>query len=89
MKERVERVLRRLNWLRHQLELVEDCLDLLNLEDKMVLEHFYMDPGEELAQLCDSLQLEKSSVYRRKYRALQKIGELFEEYGVALCRDDF
>ena len=89
MRERTERVLRRLGWLRHQLELADECLDLLNLEDKMVLEHFYIEPGEELAQLCDSLQVEKSSVYRRKYRALQKIGELFEEYGVALCRDDF
>ena len=89
MRERTERVLRRLGWLRHQLELADECLDLLNLEDKMVLEHFYMDCDGDISQLCDSLQVEKSSVYRRKYRALQKIGELFEEYGVALCRDDF
>ena len=55
----------------------------------MVLEHFYMEPDGDLSQLCDSLQVEKSSVYRRKYRALQKIGELFEEFGVVLLRDDF
>ncbi len=89
MKQRTERILRGLGRLRHQLELAEDCLDQLPLEDRMVLEHFYMEPDGDLSQLCDSLQVEKSSVYRRKYRALQKIGELFEEFGVVLLRDDF
>ena len=89
MRKQTERVLGRRGWLRHQLELVEECLDLLCLEDRMVLAHFYMGGDGDISQLCDSLQVEKSSVYRRKYRALQRIGGLFEEYGVALCRDDF
>lgn len=89
MYQRTERILRGLGRLRRQLELVEECLEQLSLEEQMVLEHFYLEPGGEVAQLCDSLQVEKSSVYRRKYRALQKIAALFEENGVALCRDDF
>jgi len=88
--ERSIAILRSVQRLRNRLETVELCLDALSWEDRRVLEHFYIEPEcGNFMQLCGELGVEKSGVYRRKTRALQRISQLFEENGVGIWRDDF
>ena len=45
----------------------------LEQEERLVLHQLYIDPqGEGLEGLCKKLQVEKSSIYRRRDRALEK-----------------
>jgi len=88
--EREVAVLRQAEVMRAQLERIEECLDALSYEDRLVLELLCIHPESgNLTQLCDTLNIEKSSVYRRKYRALHRIRELFVKNGVGSLRDDF
>lgn len=55
------------------LEITNRALEVLNPEERLVLHQLYMYPqGDSLEQLCRKLGVEKSSIYRRRDRALHK-----------------
>ena len=60
---------------------VDRALGALNPEEKLVLYRMYVNPQRgKLAQLCGDLNVEQSSVYRRRDKALQKF--TFALYGI-------
>lgn len=51
----------------------EKAMEALSREDRLVLELMYISPGTgSMQQLCQQLEVEQSSVYRRRDRALQR-----------------
>lgn len=55
------------------LDVTNRALGALDPEERLVLHHLYMYPqADALEQLCQKLEVEKSSVYRRRDKALQK-----------------
>ena len=51
---------------------VEGALEVLTPEERLVLERLYIYPRKRgVEELCDQLQMEKSSVYRKRDRALR------------------
>lgn len=53
--------------------LVERGLAVLNAEERLVLDRFYIHPARGNAdRLCEELGIEKASVYRRKESALRR-----------------
>ena len=54
-------------------ELVDDALSGLSPEERLILQQMYILPQTgALSRLMESLHLEKSSIYRRRDKALQK-----------------
>ncbi len=52
---------------------VESALEVLDQEDRLILDRFYIHPQRGCAdRLCDELSLERASVYRRKDQALRR-----------------
>ena len=52
---------------------IEEALGALSQEEQLILDRFYINPlagGAE--RLCEELNMERSTVYRRKERALQR-----------------
>ena len=54
-------------------EKVERGLKILNAEERMILDRFYINPAKgNVDRLCGDLHLEKTAVYNRKDAALRK-----------------
>lgn len=54
-------------------ESVENALCILDPEERLVLERLYIFPGKGgLEWLCQELNMEQATVYRRRNKALQK-----------------
>lgn len=52
---------------------VEGALSILDPEERLVLERLYIFPGKGgLEWLCQELNMEQATVYRRRNRALEK-----------------
>ena len=52
---------------------VDRGLDVLNGEERHVLDRFYINPAKgNVDRLCEELHLEKTAVYTRKDAALRK-----------------
>lgn len=57
------------NWVRK----VEKGLSVLSLEERLILDRFYINPAKgNVDRLCGDLHLEKSAVYDRKDAALRR-----------------
>ena len=55
------------------LEATERALRVLNPEEKLILQRLYIYPERgAVERLCQELELEQSSIYRRRDRALQR-----------------
>lgn len=68
---------RELSWTLQQVELwlraVSSAMSALTPEEKLVLSRLYIRPDKDgIDLLCQELQLEQSSIYRKRERALQK-----------------
>lgn len=56
-----------------QVEAIEAALDLLESEERLILERFYMDRhAGYIDRLIDELHIEQSQIYRKKDVALRK-----------------
>ena len=63
---------RRLKQARLWVTMVDKALTVLDSEERLVLERFYIHRAKWAAEaLCESLNLEKSAVYDRRDRALR------------------
>ena len=73
----------RLKSTRQQVALLEGALQVLNPEERIVAEMLLICPQRgNVQRLCEILHVEQSSVYRRRDRAIQKVG-------TALCGEVF
>jgi len=62
-----------LEQVRQWTDTVTHALAALEPEERLVLHRLYIDPREgALEMLCQNLQVEKSSIYRRRDKALEK-----------------
>lgn len=78
--EKTVAMLRSMAELKIKLEALEECLDCLSYEERLVVEMMCMQPGRgKVREISDCLNIEKSSVYRIKDRALQKIEAMLVE----------
>lgn len=68
-----EELARRLELTRKWVAAVEQALQVLTDEDRLVLDRFYIHPAKGyIERLCDELNLEPAGVYKRKDRALRR-----------------
>ena len=81
--KRVVGRLRELEKMRGAVRTLEVAMEGLTPEERIVLDRFYVRPKPcYIQELCQLLQVEQSTVYRRKNQALQKLEEtIFGEEG--------
>lgn len=66
-----EKLLYRLKHITEEVNLIEAALKKLNLEERTVLEYFYIDrPSRHIDKLMDLFHYEKSQIYNLKNMAL-------------------
>lgn len=66
----------------HWVSTVEGALEILTPEERLVLERLYIYPEKRAIEgLCEQLQMEHSSIYRKRDRALRVF--TMAMYGVA------
>lgn len=88
--EKTIAILKNMEAVRTRLEAVEECLEQLSDDERMVLEMLCIRSERgTVRDTCDILNIEKSSVYRIKRRALGKLEDMFLEKGLGKLRDDF
>ncbi len=62
--------------LRKELEILENALQELNPEERLVAEFLLVSPERgNVQRLCEILEVEQSSIYRRKGQVLEKIAK--------------
>ncbi len=53
---------------------MDRALDLLDREDRLILERFYIHPAKgNVDRLCEELAIEKAGIYKRKDKALRRL----------------
>ena len=66
--------LRQLDALRRRVRETEQAMAVLSPEERLVAERLFVHPYKGNVQvLCQELELEKSSIYRRREAVLQKL----------------
>ena len=67
---------------RRRVQLMEEALESLEREERLVLDYWYIDrpPDRYLDVICDQLSVEKTTAYRIRDRALYKLNARL--YGV-------
>lgn len=64
---------RRLKEARLWVSMVDNALSILSDEEKLVLDRFYIHPAKgNVGELCERLNVEKATVYRRRDNALKR-----------------
>ena len=59
--------------VKREVKIIENGLAILSGEERRILELFYIQrPTDYVIRLCDELAIEKSELYRRKDKALEK-----------------
>lgn len=77
--EREVAVLRSVERLRRRVERIEECLEALTYEERLVAEIVADREGEKIMRICEALQVSEPTAYRRKNRVLHRISQLFRE----------
>ena len=73
-KEQVAQKLKNMEQTRRELEYRETALGELSPEERLVAEYLLISPERgKVRRLCEILQVEQSSVYRRREKVLEKI----------------
>ena len=69
--------LRRMERLQLELQQLQQAMQILTPEERLVVQMLVVSPEKNAAdKLCEILGVERSSVYRRRERALRKLGEV-------------
>lgn len=78
-RDEIVRALRQLNKMRSQVERMEDALGQLNECERKIIEKMYIQPTAKASdKLCEMFDIEVATVYRRRNKALQKLGDFLE-----------
>ena len=76
-KQEVIGRLRRMESLQLELQMLQQAMQVLTPEERLVVQMLVIAPERNAAdKLCQLLEVERSSVYRRRERALKKLGEV-------------
>ena len=75
--------LRKVEDMRRQVELVDDCLEELDEDGELVLE-ILLEGGETIVRICEELGVSRATAYRRVKGVLGEIEQLFAEKQVTL-----
>lgn len=79
-RDEVIRRLRELNALRARLEAMEAALESLPEDEREIIEKMFITPKRGAGEkLCEMLCVELSTVYRRRNKALKKLGNSLSE----------
>lgn len=79
MEERgfVERRLRELDAMRRAVAVTEQAMQLLTPEERLILDRLYIHPEvNHVQELCELLEVESATVYRRKNKAVEKLARV-------------
>ena len=75
-KQEIVRRLRELDGQRQAVRAMEEALQILTPEERLVVQMMFICPEKDAAQkLCQLLCMEQTSVYRRRERALGKLAK--------------
>ena len=76
-KQEVIRRLERMESLQLELQMLQQAMQVLTPEERLVVQMLVIAPERNAAdKLCQLLEVERSSVYRRRERAIKKLGEV-------------
>ena len=79
-RDEVVKVLRQLPLLQWQVEKIENALAALTEEEYNILATLYLHPKRNNVDvLCEKLEVERTTVYRRRDKALKKLGNLLQQ----------
>jgi len=79
-RDEVVKRLRQLPKLRLQVERLESALDALTEEESIIVATLFLYPRKNNVELlCEKLEVERTTVYRRRNKALKKLAELLEQ----------
>lgn len=74
MSLRKEELLKkRIRYLSRTVEAVERSLEFLTPVERKIITGLYLEPNPSFERVCETCALEKSSVYRYRSRALEKL----------------
>ena len=72
--QNMEQVRQRVVQMQKELKILGNALQELNPEERLVAEFLLVNPQRgNVQRLCEILQVEQSSIYRRRERVLEKI----------------
>ena len=81
-RDEIVKALRQLNKMRALLERMEDALEGLNECEREIIEKMYIRPVAKASdKICEMFDIEVASVYRRRNKALQKLGNALGRMG--------
>ena len=73
-RKQMENRLKQLQTMRLQVEAMDKAMQALTPEERLVVERMLIHPAAgSVQELCQILGVEQTSVYRRKYKALDKL----------------
>jgi len=79
-RDEVIKALRQLPRLRLQVERMENALAELTEEEAHIITTLFVNPKRNgIESLCEMLEIERTSVYRRRNKALKKLGDLLKQ----------
>lgn len=76
-------VLQRAQWMRCQVQRVEECLELLEPDEAAVVE-ILLESDDKIMAVCEELGVSERTAYRVISRVLEKLRVLFLENYVAI-----
>ena len=81
-RDEVVRRLRQLVKLRCQIQQLEEALEILNECEREIIEKMFVRPVPKASdKICEKFDIEVAAVYRRRNKALQKLGDFLGEMG--------
>ena len=81
-RDEIVRALRQLNKLRALLDRLEDALEGLTECEREIIEKMYIRPVAGASdKICEMFDIEVASVYRRRNKALKKLGDALGQLG--------
>ena len=78
-RDEVVSQLRQLGKMRLQVERIEDALDTLTECEREIIDKMYIHPTARASdKICEMFDIEVATVYRRRNKALKKLGDVLQ-----------
>ena len=79
-RDEVVKLLRQLEWMRMQVAGMEMALENLEESERDIIGTFYVRPEKRrVEKMCEKWGIERTSVYRRRDKAIKKLGNILAE----------
>lgn len=76
-RSEIVKALRQLSQMRLQVERIERALELLNEDERNIVATLFIHPQRNgIDNLCEMLEVERTTVYRRRNKTLKKLEDL-------------